>query len=122
MIAGRQISFGNSKKNVLIHSRSFKRFMMVVASTAASMYEPIGLIQNLLQQDKSGELYDTLQVFLAENGEPHRTTERLIIHRNTLRYRLNRITEITGKDPRRFHDLFQLQMAFWLYLFRQSDP
>ncbi|MCY7476410.1 helix-turn-helix domain-containing protein [Paenibacillus larvae] len=84
--------------------------------------EPIGLIQNLLQQDKSGELYDTLQVFLAENGEPHRTTERLIIHRNTLRYRLNRITEITGKDPRRFHDLFQLQMALWLYLFRQSDP
>lgn len=83
--------------------------------------EPIGLIEHLLKQDKSRELYDTLRAFLAENGEPLKTAERLLIHRNTLRYRLNRITEITGKDPRRFHDLFQLQMALWLYSFSQTD-
>lgn len=61
--------------------------------------------------EKSGDklgLIETLQVYIAENGDHNQTVARLNIHRNTLNYRLNRIKQLTGKDPRAFLDLFEL--------------
>lgn len=65
-------------------------------------------------EDKDGELQQTLQAYYEENGEQQRIAERLAIHRNTLRYRLQRIHETTGKDPKRFRDLYTLMTARWL--------
>ncbi len=50
------------------------------------------------------ELLETLHVFFQENCSPTPTAESLSIHRNTLTYRLNRITALTGLDPRKFDD------------------
>jgi carbohydrate diacid regulator len=36
---------------------------------------------------------------------------RLFIHRNTLRYRLERIAELTNKDPRKVKDLLELYLS-----------
>ncbi|MEM5591370.1 helix-turn-helix domain-containing protein [Niallia circulans] len=36
------------------------------------------------------------------------TASQLIVHRNTLNYRLNRIHKITGKDPKNILDLVEL--------------
>lgn len=68
-----------------------------------------GAIYSLLDQsgDKTG-LIETLQVFIAENGDHNRTVQRLNIHRNTLNYRLNRIHTLTGKNPRNYIELFEL--------------
>lgn len=46
-----------------------------------------GTIYALLDQsgDKTG-LIETLQVFIAENGDHNRTVQKLNIHRNTLNY------------------------------------
>lgn len=68
-----------------------------------------GAVYSLLDQsgDKAG-LIETLQVFIAENGDHNRTVQRLNIHRNTLNYRLNRIQALTGSNPRNYIELFEL--------------
>ncbi|WP_446898459.1 sugar diacid recognition domain-containing protein [Clostridium sp. LBM24168] len=59
--------------------------------------------------DKNGELRETLKVFIEENGELNKVSNRLFIHRNTLNYRLNKIYKLTNMNPKKYIDLF------WLY-------
>ncbi|HZH59476.1 MAG TPA: sugar diacid recognition domain-containing protein [Metabacillus sp.] len=65
----------------------------------------------LLEEGKKGELEQTLEAYIKENGELNKISERLFIHRNTLRYRLEKISELTGKDPRNIRDLMELYIA-----------
>lgn len=59
--------------------------------------------------DKDGVLRETLKVLMEENGELNNVSSRLFIHRNTIRYRLNKIYKITNRNPRNYIELF------WLY-------
>lgn len=49
-------------------------------------------------QDHRSELVRTLGVYLDSGGNYDRTADALIIHRSTLRYRLGRIREVSGRD------------------------
>ncbi|MFJ5793743.1 sugar diacid recognition domain-containing protein [Bacillus atrophaeus] len=69
----------------------------------------------LLDQGKKGELVNTLEAYIKEGGELNKIAESLFIHRNTLRYRLEKIKELTGKDPRNIKDLIELYIAKFLY-------
>jgi carbohydrate diacid regulator len=74
--------------------------------------EEIGpYFQQLKHHDKKGELLETLIVYIEENGDINKVAGRLFIHRNTLRYRLERITELTNKDPRKVQDLLELYLS-----------
>ncbi|UPO90778.1 sugar diacid recognition domain-containing protein [Niallia sp. Man26] len=68
-------------------------------------------IERLKQQDKKGELLETLLMYVEENGDVNKVAARLFIHRNTLRYRLERINELTGKDPRKIKELVELYLS-----------
>ncbi|MBW4503035.1 MAG: helix-turn-helix domain-containing protein [Scytonema hyalinum WJT4-NPBG1] len=57
------------------------------------------------------ELLTTLDTFFSENCYPSSTASRLSIHRNTLSYRLDKITSLTGLEPRRFDDAVQIRLA-----------
>lgn len=61
--------------------------------------------------EKQEELVKTLQVYLSCNLNANETANRLIIHRNTLNYRLHRVYKITGKDPKNIVDLVELIFA-----------
>ncbi|MEQ8156147.1 MAG: sugar diacid recognition domain-containing protein [Clostridiaceae bacterium] len=66
---------------------------------------------SLLDIDKSGnklELIQTIQIYVEENGDMNSVANRLNIHRNTLNYRLEKINQITGKNPKVFLELFEL--------------
>lgn len=68
----------------------------------------VSLISNL---DKAGnrlELIQTMQTYIEENGDINLVANRLNIHRNTLNYRLERIKQLTGKNPKVILDLFEL--------------
>jgi carbohydrate diacid regulator len=58
--------------------------------------------------EKNDELIKTLKVYLSCNLNANETARRLIIHRNTLNYRLNRIYKISGKDPKNILELIEL--------------
>ncbi|XGV98562.1 MAG: PucR family transcriptional regulator [Leptolyngbya sp. BL-A-14] len=64
--------------------------------------------------DQEIELLETLDVFFFENCCLSTTASRLSIHRNTLSYRLEKITSLTGLDPRRFDDAMQIRLALFL--------
>ncbi len=64
--------------------------------------------------DHEPELLETLEVFFKENCLPSASAQRLLIHRNTLGYRLDKITSLTGLDPRRFDDAVQIRLALLL--------
>lgn len=64
--------------------------------------------------DQELELLETLDVFFFENCCLSTTASRLSIHRNTLSYRLEKITSLTGLDPRRFDDAMQIRLALFL--------
>ena len=47
-----------------------------------------------------GELMRSLEAFIEENGQWERAARRLYCHRHTLRYRIRRVEELTGPEPR----------------------
>jgi len=62
----------------------------------------------------NSQLVTTLEYFLKHNGNLQETSASLYVHRHTLRYRLQRIKEITGLDPLASEDRLKLQIALML--------
>jgi purine catabolism regulator len=58
-----------------------------------------------------GELVRTLEGYFAALGNVHQAAELLHVHRNTLIYRLRRISEISGLNLKRAEDVLALQLA-----------
>ena len=59
------------------------------------------------------ELVETLDSYLINDLNVKETSEQLHIHRNTLTYRLDKIKELWGVDPRNFQDAVKLQLLYW---------
>lgn len=59
----------------------------------------------------TGGLVDTLAVFLRHNGHIEATSAALGIHRHTIRKRLNKISELTGRDLDSAHVRAELWIA-----------
>ena len=64
---------------------------------------------------KEAGLIKTLEVFFEANMNMSLAAEKLFAHRNTLIYRLNKIKNLTGLDPKNFHDATRLYVALKLY-------
>jgi PucR family transcriptional regulator, purine catabolism regulatory protein len=59
-----------------------------------------------------GELMRSLEAFIEENGQWERAAKRLYCHRHTLRYRMRRVEELTGRSLGNARD----RIEFWLAL------
>lgn len=68
-------------------------------------------IIKLKGQDRSGQLTKTLYSLFEHQGNLSQCANSLYIHRNTLRYRLNKIEEITKISPHNFTGLVELYIA-----------
>jgi len=57
-------------------------------------------LNKILEYDKTkkGELVNTLEVFLDNNGNINRTAQEIYTHPNTVKYRIKKIKEIVGED------------------------
>lgn len=55
-----------------------------------------------------------LKIYFDNNLSLKDTSDKLFIHKNTLQYKLNKIKNITGYDPRVFKDALKLYMAIRL--------
>lgn len=58
---------------------------------------------------------EMLIVFSKNDGSINLTSKELYIHKNTLQYRLKKIKELTGYDPRKLRDFSILYIATLLY-------
>ena len=71
-------------------------------------------LARLKAMDNNGLLRRTLAAWFRHNVQPLATSKALFIHRNTLEYRLNRISELTGLDLGNFDDRLLLYVALQL--------
>jgi DNA-binding PucR family transcriptional regulator len=56
-------------------------------------------------------LVETLDAFLDSGGAIESCARKLFVHPNTVRYRLKRITDFTGRDPTQPRDAYVLRVA-----------
>jgi len=81
----------------------------------------IDLARHLLSPlDDEPELLETLKMFFTMDCCPSQAAAQLSIHRNTLGYRLDKVTSLIGLDPRRFDDAVQIRLAIVLRSMRAS--
>ncbi|OON39896.1 carbohydrate diacid regulon transcriptional regulator CdaR [Izhakiella australiensis] len=71
-------------------------------------------LAKLKSMDNNGLLRRTLQTWFSNNVHASATAKALYIHRNTLEYRLNRISELTGLNLSQFDDRLLLYVALQL--------
>jgi purine catabolism regulator len=62
--------------------------------------------------EQGGELLASLQAFLQHNARWETAASQLYVHRHTLRYRMRKVEELTGRDLTNSFD----RMEFWLAL------
>jgi sugar diacid utilization regulator len=74
------------------------------------------MLRPLLEYDllHHAELIETLRAYLAADTNLTQTARRLSVHPNTAVYRLRRIRELTGRDPRAVDELLVLFLALKL--------
>jgi len=66
------------------------------------------------EQPSKRELIDTLAVYCRSGGRLEEAAEELGVHRHTMRARIRRISEITGRNLDRGQDLFEVWLAIEL--------
>jgi carbohydrate diacid regulator len=97
------------------HVHSIEELAVAVFVGAADHRAKVDLARQLLAPlEDEPHLAQTLELFFQQDASASTAASRLSIHRNTLSYRLDRITALTGLDPRRFDDAVQLRLALFL--------
>ena len=90
------------------------RLLLALQDDAALEAFSRGLLGPLRAYDERqhGELVASLRTFLEHNGNWEAAARSLAVHRHTLRYRIRRIAELTGRDLDSAAD----RVEFWLAL------
>lgn len=76
---------------------------------------------NQYDHKNGSQLYKTLYFFIENGCNIKLTSESLYIHRNSLVYRLNRITEICQVDLTHINTLFLLRLSFLIDRYNEGD-
>jgi purine catabolism regulator len=76
-----------------------------------------GVLAPLIEHDAGhgSELVATLRSYLAHDCQPAATAADLVLHRNSLRYRLGLVERLTGRDLDRLTDRIELWLALAAY-------
>jgi PucR C-terminal helix-turn-helix domain/GGDEF-like domain len=98
----------------------FEYLMLRADETTRRVVEPI--LREFLDEDltRGGVLSSTVQAFARADLNLRAAAEQLHVHPNTAQYRLRRIEQRTGRNPRRVADLLDLLVAITLERRSQS--
>jgi len=82
----------------------------------------VGLVRPLSEYDRErrSDLIRTLRVYFGCGTNTSLAADRLFLHRNSMLYRLDRIRELTGLDPRDHRVALALQLG--LLAMERGDP
>lgn len=72
------------------------------------------IFQNL-SIEEIDDIIELIETYEEANGSIKVCSEKLFIHKNTVQYKLNKIEELTGYNPRNISDFFILKLASILY-------
>lgn len=109
----------SGESRYLVTHKDTKKFKIIAALSGSSELQEImmEIIKPLVDYDRSSgiELLNTLREYLNSNYNISQTARNLHIHRQSLLYRLNRISELTGMSMNSHDDLFVLEAMLRLY-------
>ena len=71
-------------------------------------------------QMQDGDLCETLETYLEHNCNANATAEALFIHRNTMRYRMDKIKRILNDDINDMSMFLKLKLAFAIKKYREN--
>jgi len=109
-------SFSNGSSPEVASWRDLGAFTLLLSiqdDEALKLYcdSVLGPIENG-DEEYGGELLRSLEAFIEQNGQWERAARAVYCHRHTLRYRMRKVEELTGRDLSRAHD----RIEFWLAL------
>ena len=81
-------------------------------ATEAAQHAKVAALDDIVRQTPPTELARSLEAFIACNGQWEAAARRLYCHRHTLRYRIRKVEELTGRDLGNARD----RIEFWLAL------
>lgn len=84
------------------------------------LYESIKNTLHSLLDSENRLLLLTLQEYLGNGANVLKTAQQLFIHESTLKYRIKKIEDITGRDLRDETDLFSLLSAMWVWSYLEN--
>ncbi len=82
--------------------------------TDDALEELLKPLHKVLAKDSNGQLLSTLRSWCEHDGQSQACAEALGIHRNSLRYRMERIAELSGVDPMRLDGMLALYLGVQL--------
>ncbi|GAF39786.1 sugar diacid utilization regulator [Agrilactobacillus composti DSM 18527 = JCM 14202] len=94
-------------------------FMYALLQSNLPVQHIVDELKALNESIKGKELIETLLCFIENNQNINETAAALHVHRNTLNYRLNKLTERLNLNPHKLIDLFQLYVGY-LYFSQQT--
>jgi len=93
----------------LLFAQKCKHIMENERSMTDRYTKPLDILKS---RDKSGDLIETLSVFLLDAGGSMRETGKLMfLHKNTVKYRINTIKELVGSDITKMPKYYDLYLA-----------
>ncbi|MGA8134639.1 MAG: sugar diacid recognition domain-containing protein [Pseudomonas gingeri] len=107
-------------REVLPHSRllHLNRYRLPVMlwrhRSDDALEELLKPLRKVIAKDSNGQLLATLRSWCEHDGQSQGCAEALGIHRNSLRYRMERIAEISGVDPLRLDGMLALYLGVQL--------
>lgn len=105
-------------KNIFyINQLGYDYFLPCIEQSAIDYYLNNFYDQNIIDLFVDTEIGIVLEALAENDLNISKAAEQLFIHRNTLLYRLKKIEEKTGLDPKKAINLFSLLFAYNLYLY-----
>lgn len=109
---------------VLFEDLGLMRFLLVPHDRTDQLHVARSVLGPVLDYDREHhtELVGTLRTYLDEGGSLTRTAGALFVHPKTVRYRLRRVEELSGRDLSDQRDRFDAQLAIAILQARELDP
>ncbi|WP_022940481.1 sugar diacid recognition domain-containing protein [Psychromonas hadalis] len=102
----------NSKDNILFYQDHILPVLLHGLKQDCWSYQQLlQPLEKLRQNDPKGVLLKTLKLFFSRNCDIAQTCKALYIHRNTLRYRLEKIEQETGLNINKIDDKTRLYLS-----------
>lgn len=105
-----------NEKETLVYTQEYDLFNRIFSSQFSINHKLYRKVEQIYDDSK-----ETLVTFFKNNLEMNFTADQLYIHRNTLRYRLNKINQITDKNPFVVSELFELIIYYALIYFKREE-
>ncbi len=93
----------------------FFRYIKTIKNEAGMQETAKRILAPLIEYDKERGscLVETLKQLIFNNGDVLKVADKMFIHRNTLLYRKNKITELLGSDPFTMPDILNFICALY---------